>query len=110
MCIRDSSMVNRFTSRDNVDFPQFRRLYGYRDINTGTFYSEDRNIHRNPAAYEINVRTEKQFVLGKVNASAFFSIENLLNTDDLRIFEIDDRATSLQAAEIRDFGRRYQFG
>jgi outer membrane receptor protein involved in Fe transport len=104
------SFVNRFTAADNVDFPQTRRLYGYRDLNSGVFYEENRNIHRNPAIYDINVRTEKQFVMGKVNASAFFTIENLLNTDDLRVFEIDDRASSLQAAEIRDFGRRYQFG
>ncbi len=104
------SFVNRVTSQDNVDFPQTRRLYGERDVNTGDFHAEERNIHRNPAAYNVNVRTEKQFVMGKTNASAFFVIDNLLNTDDLRIFEIDDRAQSLQANEIRDFGRRYQFG
>ncbi|HEU5181270.1 MAG TPA: hypothetical protein VFW45_10775, partial [Candidatus Polarisedimenticolia bacterium] len=104
------SFVNRVTAADNVDFPQTRRLFGQRDPNTGIFYDEERNIHRNPAVYNISARTEKQFVLGKVNASAFFVIDNLLNTDDLRIFEIDDRAQSLQANEIRDFGRRYQFG
>ena len=104
------SFVNRFTAADNFDFPQTRRLYGTRDINTGIFYDEERNIHRNPSVYDINVRTEKQFVLGKVNASAFFLVDNLLNNDNLRVFEIDDRAQSLQANEIRDFGRRYQFG
>ena len=104
------SYVTRVTSQDNVDFPQTRRLFGHHDVNSGAFYEELRNIHRNPAAYSINVRTEKQFVLGKVNASAFFVVENLLNTDDLRVFELDDSATSLQATEIRRFGRRYQFG
>lgn len=104
------SFINRVTSQDNVDFPQTRRLYGHRDVNTGDFHEENRNTHRNPSVYDIDVRTEKQFVLGKVNASAFFLIDNLLNTDDLRIFEIDDRANALQANEIRDFGRRYQFG
>ena len=104
------SMTNRFTASDNVDYTQTRRLYGHHDPNLGYFYDEDRNIHRNPAAYSVDVRTEKQFVMGKVSSGAFFEIFNLLNTDDLRVFEIDDRARSLQAVEQRDFGRRFQFG
>ena len=104
------SMVNRFVASDNVDFAQGRRVYGYKDLNTGKFYDEDRNSHRNPAAYSVDVRTEKQFVMGKVSSGAFFEIFNLLNTDDIRVFEIDNRASSLQALEIRDFGRRFQFG
>jgi outer membrane receptor protein involved in Fe transport len=104
------SMTNRFTASDNVDYTQARRLYGHRDPNLGYFYDEDRNMHRNPSVYEVNVRTEKNFVMGKVSAGAFFEIFNLLNTDDLRVFEIDDRATSGQAVEQRDFGRRFQFG
>jgi len=104
------SMVNRFNASDNVDFAQTRRVYGYKDENTGLFYDEDRNSHRNPAAYSIDVRTEKQFVMGKVSSGAFFEIFNLLNTDDIRVFEIDNRANTLQALETRDFGRRFQFG
>ncbi len=104
------SNVNRFVAGDNVDFAQIRRLYGYKDLNTGKFYDEDRNTHRNPAAYSIDVRTEKQFVMGKVSSGAFFEIFNLLNTDDLRVTEIDNRARSLQSVETRDFGRRFQFG
>jgi outer membrane receptor protein involved in Fe transport len=104
------SMVNRVTTGDNVDFQQARRLYGYHDPNSGVFYEENRNIHRNPAAYSVDVRTEKSFVMGKVSSSAFFEIFNLLNTDDIRIFEIDDRVDNLQAVEQRDFGRRFQFG
>jgi hypothetical protein len=103
-------MVNRFNASDNVDFAQTRRVYGYKDENTGLFYDEDRNSHRNPAAYSIDVRTEKQFVMGKVSSGAFFEIFNLLNTDDIRVFEIDNRANTLQALETRDFGRRFQFG
>ena len=104
------SMTNRFSSSDSVDFTQNRRLYGHHDPTTGYFYDEDRNIHRNPAAYSIDVRTEKQFVMGKVSSGAYFEIFNLLNTDDLRVFEIDDRAEALQSVETRDFGRRFQFG
>ena len=104
------SMVNRFVASDNVDFAQARRVYGYKDPNSGYFYDENRNTHRNPAAYSVDVRTEKAFVMGKVSSSAFFEIFNLLNTDDLRVFTIDNRASSLQAVETRDFGRRFQFG
>jgi len=104
------SMVNRFTASDNVDFAQTRRIYGHKDENVGKFFDENRNVHRNPAAYSIDVRTEKQFVMGKVSSGAFFEIFNLLNTDDLRVTEIDNRADSLQAIETRDFGRRFQFG
>ncbi|HEU5181411.1 MAG TPA: TonB-dependent receptor [Candidatus Polarisedimenticolia bacterium] len=104
------SQVNRFTSADNVDFPQTRRVYGAHQVNSGLFFEEDRNAHRNPAAYTIDVRTEKQLVLGKMSAGAFFEIFNLLNTDDLRVFEIDDQSVSLQSVEQRQFGRRFQFG
>jgi outer membrane receptor protein involved in Fe transport len=104
------SLVNRVLTADNVDFGQLRRIYGYRDPNTGIFYDEDRNMHRNHAFYVLNARTEKQFVIGKVSAGAFFEVFNLLNSDDLRVFEIDDRTAALQSTEIRDFGRRFQFG
>ncbi len=104
------SMINRFRSSDNNGFPQIRRLYGYVEPNTGIFLDENRNIHRNKAVYEVNVRTEKRFVIGQVTASAFFEIFNLLNDDNLRIFEIDNSFDTLQATEQRDFGRRFQFG
>jgi outer membrane receptor protein involved in Fe transport len=104
------SNVNRFTSADNVDFPQTRRVYGAHDVNTGRFLEQDRNAHRNPATYTIDVRTEKQFVLGRMSAGAFFEVFNLLNTDDLRVREIDDQFATLQSVEQREFGRRFQFG
>jgi outer membrane receptor protein involved in Fe transport len=104
------SNVNRFQSADNVDFPQTRRLYGYRDPNTNYFITETRNIHRNDSVYRIDLRTEKRFVIGQVTAGAFFEVFNLLNTDDLRVTEIDTGFNTLQATETRDFGRRFQFG
>ena len=95
------SMLNRVSSTDDVDFQQQRKIYGYKDINSGIFYSEFRNIHRNPAQYTVDLRTEKSFVIGKISAGAFFEIFNLLNTDDLRIFELDNSSRTLQANEIR---------
>ena len=104
------SMINRFRSSDNVDYPQIRRLYGYLEPNSGLFLEENRNLHRNKAVYQVDVRTEKRFVTGQVSAGAFFEIFNLLNTDDLRIYDIDNSFDTLQANEERDFGRRFQFG
>ncbi len=104
------SMINRFRSSDNVDYPQIRRLYGYLEPNSGLFLEENRNLHRNKAVYQVDVRTEKRFVIGQVSAGAFFEIFNLLNTDDLRIYDIDNSFDTLQANEERDFGRRFQFG
>jgi outer membrane receptor protein involved in Fe transport len=104
------SFTNRFQSGDNVDYIQTRRLFGRRDPNTGYFIEETRNAHRNHAVYDINVRTQKNFVIGRTAAGAFFEIYNLLNTDDLRISEIDNRQWALQAEETRRFGRRFAVG
>ena len=104
------SFTNRFQSTDNVDFTQTRRLFGRRDPTSGYFLEELRNSHRNHSVYDINVRTQKNFVIGNAAAGAFFEIYNLLNADTLRIAEIDNRVRSLQADETRRFGRRFQFG
>jgi hypothetical protein len=104
------SMINRFRASDNVDFPQTRRLYGYIEPNSGHFLEENRNIHRNPAVYQVDVRTEKRFVIGQITAGAFFEIYNLLNNDNLRVYDIDTSFKYLQSNEERDFGRRFQFG
>ncbi|HEV8337344.1 MAG TPA: carboxypeptidase regulatory-like domain-containing protein [Candidatus Polarisedimenticolia bacterium] len=104
------SFVNRFQSGDNVQFTQTRRLFGYRDPNTGKFIPELRNAHRNHATYDLNVRAQKNLVLGKVSAGAFFELHNLLNSDALRVSEIDNRFRTLQSDETRRFGRRFQLG
>jgi hypothetical protein len=104
------SFVNRFQSGDDVGFTQTRRLYGYRDQNIGYFIAEDRNIHRNKPVYSLDARTEKRFVIGRITAGAFFEVFNILNTDNLRVAEIDNRVRTLQSLETRDFGRRFQFG
>jgi outer membrane receptor protein involved in Fe transport len=104
------SFINRFQSGDNVNFTQTRRLFGYKDPNTGKFIPELRNAHRNHSTYDINVRTQKNFVLGKATAGAFFEIYNLLNSDALRVSEIDNRLRTLQSDETRRFGRRFQLG
>jgi hypothetical protein len=88
---------------------------------------EMRNIHRNPAAYLINTRVMKSFVIGKSSASAFLEVYNLLNSDTLRVEAVDQipaqvlYKSSISAAPLvyrpsshlvgeRDFGRRFQIG
>ncbi|HEV8376222.1 MAG TPA: hypothetical protein VGR38_08365, partial [Candidatus Polarisedimenticolia bacterium] len=103
------SFVNRVQTHDNVEFIQTRRLFGSRDP-YGNFLAENRNDHRNHPAYELSVRARKSFVLGRAAAGAFFEVYNLLNTDDLRLIEIDNHAEDLESDEIRQFGRRFQMG
>ena len=101
------SYIQDTESSDDVGYVQSRRLFGYY---SNGFIPENRNIHRNPATYTINVRTEKAFVMGKSAASAFFEVFNLLNTDDLRVYTLDTGVTRLNIVGERQFGRRFQFG
>jgi len=103
------SFVDTFLAEDDVGYVQARRRFGYVDPFLG-FVTEHRNNHRNHAAYNFNVRSEKSFVIGKTSASAFFEVFNLLNSDDLRIHTLDSTRTSLQADAERRFGRRFQLG
>jgi len=104
------SFVSRAQSTDNVDYLQTRRLFGRRDLTTGKFSPELRNENRNHAVYDVNVRGQKNFVIGGVTAGAFFEVFNLLNSDDLRVYTINPSYTSLQADAERRFGRRFQIG
>jgi len=104
------SRISRFSSEDNVDFIQTRRLFGSNDLNTGQFVPEFRNSHRNHSVYDINARAAKHFVIGQTAAGAFFEIYNILNTDDLRVSTIDNSFRTFQSRETRGFGRRLQFG
>jgi outer membrane receptor protein involved in Fe transport len=104
------SFINRFGSHDNLQFRQIRRLFGRSDPATGLFLEEERNAHRSPATYDVNVRTQRNFVLGKAAAGAFFEVFNLLNRDDIRVYEIDNHFRFDQTDSVRRFGRRFQVG
>ena len=62
----------------------------------------------------INAEAQKSFVLGKLASRFFFTIENLLNKDDLTINSYQpaspDRGGALQIDSERRFGRRFQLG
>ncbi|HET9481882.1 MAG TPA: hypothetical protein VFP98_09015, partial [Candidatus Polarisedimenticolia bacterium] len=75
-----------------------------------------RNDQRNAGFWKIDARIEKSFSIGKVEASGFFSIENLLNDDWLTIGALDLAALNgvslrnYQGVPLRDIGRRFELG
>ncbi|HEU5180903.1 MAG TPA: TonB-dependent receptor plug domain-containing protein, partial [Candidatus Polarisedimenticolia bacterium] len=120
------SNVVHYGDHDNVGYAQSRLLYGYVPNRGFGFTQEARNIHRNAAAYLFNTRVTKSFVIGKAAASAFMEIYNLLNSDDLRVYYLentrptvtyaknDSRPVTVPAKVLmvgeREFGRRFQIG
>jgi hypothetical protein len=55
--------------------------------------------------------------MGKAAAGAFFEVFNILNSDDLRVYTINPEGrfdssgrVIFQSNEVRQFGRRFQFG
>ncbi len=75
------------------------------------FPSSQRNDQRNEGFWTIDGRVEKNFVMGKVSALAFLSVQNLLNADNLFITQYN--LTSFSGVGLnatRDFGRRFELG
>ena len=113
------SVISTFQALDNFDYPATRLLYGYVPdradaLGNRRFVLLRRNDHRNAPILTINAEAQKSFVLGKLNSRFFFTIANLLNKDDLRIFSYQpaspDRSGALQLDSERRFGRRFQIG
>lgn len=72
-----------------------------------TYPTEQRNDQRNEGAWLVNLNYKKNFVLGKTNASVGVEVQNLLNSDDLAIFFVDQERF-LGVGAQRNFGRRWQ--
>jgi hypothetical protein len=119
------SIVTRDFSLDNVDFLQYRTLYGVTEKIPGVgvrFQSMRRNSFRNAATYNIDLNARRSFVIGRRTGSIFVEVFNLLNSDDLRIFTYEPTkqvlfdpnnlaaGTPLQLDAQRRFGRRFQIG
>jgi outer membrane receptor protein involved in Fe transport len=94
------STIRRRRSNDDVGYVTFRRRYP-----TG-----QRNDQRNDNTWLFNLALRKSFVIGKISAAATLDVQNLLNSDELRVFEINDSAVTNQVFGVRDFGRRYELG
>ncbi|HUD73190.1 MAG TPA: hypothetical protein VMQ62_14615, partial [Dongiaceae bacterium] len=119
------SVVSRFFALDNTGYQQYRTRFGrtVADGDTVVFAGEPRNAHRNGSVLDLNVRTSKNFVIGRNAGAVFLEVFDLLNTDDLRIYSVDpSRAAGfdpgagaafsgpLQLDATRQFGRRFQVG
>jgi outer membrane receptor protein involved in Fe transport len=77
----------------------------------GLFPTQQRNDMRNEGAWRIDGHVEKAFTIGRVQASGFINIQNMLNSDDLTIIQHDLSAidgVGLQANRV--FGRRFELG
>ena len=70
--------------------------------------TEQRNDQRNEGVWRVDVNYQKNLVFGPVAASIGVEVQNLTNSDDLRIntFNLDDELFALD--ETRRFGRRWQ--
>jgi hypothetical protein len=91
------SLVRRRESADSFGSFFFRTTYP----------TDQRNDQRNEGRWLINLAYKKNFVAGRANASVGVEVENLLNSDDLRIFDVDQELF-LGVDAFRPFGRRWQ--
>ncbi|MGH9869167.1 MAG: TonB-dependent receptor [Candidatus Polarisedimenticolia bacterium] len=77
-----------------------------------TFYpSAQRNDERNTGYWTVDGRVEKNFTIGKIQASGYLSVENIFNADNLFLNEYDQTPRDGLGLEgFRDFGRRFEVG
>ncbi|MBI1950303.1 MAG: carboxypeptidase regulatory-like domain-containing protein, partial [Acidobacteria bacterium] len=83
------SVISRVRAFNNFDYLQDRTFFGYVRRQSGeptTFIPVRRNSERNDAAYSVNLRASKAFVLGRLSSKLFITADNLLNSDALTIF------------------------
>jgi hypothetical protein len=75
------------------------------------FPTGQRNDQRNVGQWRVDGRVEKSFTIGKVQASGFVNVQNILNSDDLTINGYD--LTALDGVGLnatRNFGRAWEIG
>jgi len=77
----------------------------------GFYPTGQRNDQRNSSWWKIDGRVEKNFTMGRVQASGFLAVENLLDEGQLTITELDIAALDGIPLEAgRDIGRRFEIG
>ncbi|HEY3175453.1 MAG TPA: carboxypeptidase regulatory-like domain-containing protein [Candidatus Polarisedimenticolia bacterium] len=95
------SVIARIADQDSTGNSTFRTF----------FPTGQRNDQRNQGAWKIDTHLEKNFVIGKVRASGYLNIENLLNTDDLALTSYNIAAfNGIGLRGTREFGRRFELG
>ncbi len=118
------SIISRFFALDDAKYLQFRTRYGYtaREQDGWRFVRERRNSRRNDSVLDLNLRIRRSLIFGHRTGALFVEVFNVLNRDDLRIFnylpaetdtfEANDTTpfSRLQIDGVRRFGRRIQLG
>jgi len=101
------SLINQNLVFDDLQNLTFRTI----------FPTKSRNDQRNRDVWTFDFNLKKSFTLGgRVRSTASFDVFDVLNTDDLRIFNVNEAAQNgLQIFDpgqpaVREFGRRFQFG
>ncbi len=95
------SVIRIVVDQDDVGNQNFRTFYP----------SSQRNDQRNTGYWQIDTRVEKNFVIGKVQASGFLNVQNVTNNDFLRIRSYNTEAfDGIGLDPIRDVGRRFELG
>ncbi len=87
--------------RDDVGNQIFRTI----------FPTEQRNDQRNGGFWKIDGRVAKNFVIGKVQALGYVSVENILDYDyrSLEEYELES-FDGISIDAVRDIGRRFELG
>jgi len=86
------------------------------NVNFRTFFpTHQRNDQRNGNFWDLNTQVVKRFRIGKVQASAQFAVNNILNQDDLTLsaYRVSSfNGVQLQAGPtgLRRFGRFWELG
>jgi hypothetical protein len=118
---KEFSVGGSITYASGLPFSVINRDFVVDDLGNATFRTifptAARNDQRNRDAWQFDFNVKKSFTIGgRVKATATFDVFNLLNSDDLRIFNVNRAADN--GLEIfdpggpaqRNFGRRFQFG
>jgi outer membrane receptor protein involved in Fe transport len=92
-----SVVFGPITSADSFQNFQFRT----------TFPSGQRNDQRNESVWLINASYRKFFSINDLQLALGVEVENLLNTDDLRVLS-ENQSFQIGVDSVRAFGRRWQ--
>ena len=95
------SVIRTVVDQDDVGNENFRTF----------FPTNQRNDQRNEGFWQIDTRIEKNFVIGKVQASGFLNVQNITNNDYVRIQSYNIEAfDGIGLTGVTDFGRRFELG
>ena len=95
------SIIHSVVDQDSTGNTIFRQF----------FPSSQRNDQRNEGQWRVDTRIEKNFTWTRLNAAAFLSVQNLLNSDELTVTTYDVAALNgVGLNAVRDFGRRFELG